>query len=245
VDQDHFQFYLDMGLTVLKIAEEARVSLKSFKLETLASADLKNTYQRFKEKEDYQFEVLPPEGIQPHIASMREVSEAWLSKNKTREKGFSVGFFNEEYLRRFPLAIVRKEGKIAAFTNLLQGSAKEEVGVDLLRSSAEAPEFLVDYLLLEVMLWAKEKGHKWFTLGSAPLLDVAESPLAPFKDQIAETLSPYTPGAKLPDIRKEKERFNPEWSPKYIASSGNLSLQVAFNNIRSLISKGNRVEFKK
>lgn len=244
VDQEHFQFYLDMGLTVLKIGEEARVPLKTFKLEELPT-DLKNTYQRFKEKEDYTFDLIPPEGVQAHLSELREVSEAWLSKSKTREKGFSVGFFNVDYLKRFPLAVVRKEGKIVVFANLLQGGLKEEASIDLLRSASEETKALEDYLLLEAMFWAKEKGTQWFNLGAAGLLEMEESPLAPFEEQLVEILSPYQRVSHLTDIRKDKERFSPKWSPKYLASSGNLSLEVAFNNIRSLISRGNRAGFKR
>jgi phosphatidylglycerol lysyltransferase len=245
VDQDHFQFYLDMGLTVMKIGEEARVSLKPFKLEALNSADLKNTYQRFKEKEDYTFGILPRGECQMMMPELKKVSEEWLSKNKTREKGFSAGFFDEPYLGHFSMALVWKEGKVVAFANLLHTDAKEEISVDLLRSSEDSPSLVEDYLLLEVMSWARDKGYKWFNLGTAPLLDVEESPLAPFKDQIAETLSPYAHVLKLPDIRKEKERFNPEWSTKYLAASANLPLAVAFSNTRSLIAKGNRVHFRR
>jgi phosphatidylglycerol lysyltransferase len=98
---------------------------------------------------------------------------------------------------------------------------------------------------LEVMQWAGDKGHKWFNLGTAPLLDMEESPLAPFQKQVLEILSPYTSAVNLANIRKEKEKFNPEWSRKYLASSGNLSLQVALTTLQSLISKGNRVGYRK
>ena len=245
VDQDHFQFYLDMGLSVIKAGEEARVPLKSFKLEALPSADLKNTFQRFKEKEEYSFEVLPKGGGTALPPELKKISEEWLSKNKTREMGFSVGFFQEKYLQNFPLAVARREGKVEAFASLLEGEGKEEIQVDLLRSSQEAPAALEDYLLLEALQWAKEKGFKWFNLGTAPLLDVEESPLAPFKDKVASILSPYAQALKLPDIRKEKERFNPDWSPKYLAASANLPLGAAFSNIQALIAKGSRVGTKK
>jgi lysylphosphatidylglycerol synthetase-like protein (DUF2156 family) len=49
----------------------------------------------------------------------------------------------------------------------------------------------------------------------------------------------------LPDIRKEKERFNPQWEPKYLAASANMPLVVAFTNTRALIAKGNRAGLKK
>ena len=245
VDQKHFQFYLDMGLTVMKAGEEARVPLKSFKLESLPSADLKTSHQKLKERDGYAFEVLPEGSFGGLLPELRKVSEGWLSKNKSREMGFSVGFFDEKYLERFPLAVARKDGKVEAFANLLLSDAKEEAMADLLRSSLEAPAALEDYLLLESMMWAKAKGYQWFTLGTAPLLDVEESPLAPFKDKIAQILSPYAHVLKLPDIRKEKERFNPEWAPKYLAASASLPLATAFANILALISKGGRTGAKK
>ncbi len=245
VDQEHFQFYLDMGLTVVKVGEEARVPLKSFKPDALASADLKSTLQRFKEKEEYRFEVLPGGPGPELLPQLKKVSEEWLSKNKTREMGFSTGFFQEGYLKRFPLAVVKREGKVEAFANLLESGSREEMMADLLRSSHEAPAALEDYLLLESMLWAKDKGIKWFNLGTAPLLDAEESPLAPFKDKIAQILSPYAHVLKLPGLRKDKERFNPEWSPKYLAASANLPLAVAFANTQALTAKGGRAGVKK
>ena len=205
---------------------------------------MKGTYQRFKEEEEYAFEVLPEGSRSVPWAELKKVSEEWLSKNKTREMGFSVGFFQEKYLDHFPLAVVRKDGKVEAFANLLQGGGKEEIQADLLRSSQEAPAALEDYLLLETMLWAKDKGFKWFNLGTAPLLDTEESPLSPHKALIAQILSPYAHVLKLPDIRKEKERFNPEWSTQYLAASANLPLAVGFTNTQALIAKGSRMGVK-
>lgn len=245
VDPQHFQFYLDMGLTVVKVGEEARVSLKNFKLDGTTSADLRSSHQRFKEKEEYNFEVLPPGAAKDLLPDLKRASEEWLSKNKTREMGFSTAFYQEDYLQRFPLAVVRREGKVEAFANLLESGGKEEIRAELLRSSHEAPAALEDYLLLEVLLWAKEKGFKWFNLGTAPLLDVQESPLAPLQDKIAPLLSPYSHVSSLADIRKEKERFTPEWSPQYLAASANLPLSVAIANTLALIAKGGRVTTKK
>jgi len=43
-------------------------------------------------------------------------------KKNTHEKGFSLGFFGPEYLKRFPAGVVRKDGKIIAFANIWQGA---------------------------------------------------------------------------------------------------------------------------
>lgn len=239
VDQAHFESYLNLGLTTLKIAEEARVNLKGLKLDGL-SADLKNTYQRLREKEEYQFDLIPSEGVAAHLRELRDVSESWLSHHKTREKGFSTGFFRNSYLKRGSIAVIRKEGKIVAFANLLSSQGKAEMTVDLLRTMGEEPRSLEDYLFLEVLFWAQKKDYHWFNLGNGGLLDMEESPLAPFETHLLEILSPYGRAHHLTDIRKEKDRFNPEWTPKYLAHSVNLSLEDALNNIASLISRGNR-----
>jgi phosphatidylglycerol lysyltransferase len=237
VSQEDSQFYLDMGLTALKIGEEARIPLKSFQLDSLASGDLKNAYQKVKETQDYSLEMPAASELPSLLPELKKVSEEWLSKNKTREKGFLTCFFLEKYLAAFQLAVVRNEGRIVAFANLCASGAKEEAALGLLRSSAGAASFLEDYLKVELILWAKEKGYQYFNLGMAPLLDTEESPLAPLKEKMAEILSPYTQVDSLQDIRQEKERYNPVWEPKYLAAAGNLPLPVAFNNIRSLVDK--------
>ncbi len=245
VDKDHFQFYLDMGMTVLKIGEEARVSLDKYDPDTSLPPDLRETRQRLAGNEDYSFEVLEQGSDKVPWEELKAVSESWLSRNKTREKGFSMGFFQKEYLEKFPLALLREEGRVTAFANLLPANGKVEIAVDLLRSSSDAGPVLEDYLLTETMVWAKEKGYRWFNLGTASLIDLEESPLAPFKAQMTGMFSPHVEGPAMGDIRKGMGRFSPEWVPKYLATSSNLPLSVAFANIHSLIARGNRIRLKK
>ena len=38
---------------------------------------------------------------------LRAISDAWLSERGTAEKGFSLGNYNEAYLRRSPVAVIR------------------------------------------------------------------------------------------------------------------------------------------
>ncbi len=245
VDKDHFQFYLDLGMTVQKIGEEARVSLDKFKAETTLPSELREIRQRLKGNEDYSFEVLEPGAKGIPWEELKAASESWLSRNKTREKGFSMGFFHPVYLEKFPLALLREEGRVAAFANLLPASGREELAVDLLRSATEQGPVFEDYLLTETMIWAKEKGYHWFNLGTASLLDLEESPLAPFKAQMLGMFSPHVEGPNMGDIRKGMGCFSPAWVPKYLATSSNLALSVAFANIHSLIARGNRIGLKK
>ena len=58
------------------------------------------------------------------IDELRVISDSWLAEKKTREKGFSLGFFAEAYVRPLPVAIVKKEDRIVAFANLWEGAGK-------------------------------------------------------------------------------------------------------------------------
>ncbi len=48
-------------------------------------------------------EVLTGEELWAVMPQLREVSDAWLLDRRTREKSFSLGAFDENYVARFPL----------------------------------------------------------------------------------------------------------------------------------------------
>jgi phosphatidylglycerol lysyltransferase len=64
------------------------------------------------------FRVAPPEEVAARMDELHAISDAWLGEKHTREKGFSLGFFSPDYLRRFPAALVEHHGTLAAFANV-------------------------------------------------------------------------------------------------------------------------------
>ncbi|HET9870300.1 MAG TPA: phosphatidylglycerol lysyltransferase domain-containing protein, partial [bacterium] len=234
VGQDHLQPFLDQGLTVLKIGEEALVPLADFQWDKIASSELKAAYQRFQDQEEFDFEALPAGAAGGLLPELKRVSEEWLSKNKARERGFSTGFFDEDYLKRLPLVVVRREGKLAAFAALWEGHGKAELALDLLRSGADAGAFLEECLLIESMRYGQYQGFGRFSLGAAPLLNMEEGPLSGFKEKPARLFAPYAGGDRLARTRAEMEKFTPEWRPLYLASPGELPLGVALSAVESL-----------
>jgi phosphatidylglycerol lysyltransferase len=240
VGPEHLDLYLDLGLSFLKIGEEARVPLQSFTLEGGARKGLRYTYHKLG-KEGCTFEVIPSGDVSPLLAEFRKISDAWLQKKNTREKGFSLGFFDETYLTRFPAAVVRKEGKVVAFTNIWQGADKEELSVDLMRFDPEAPGGVMEYLHIQLMLWAKEEGYRWFNLGMAPLSGLENREPAPLWSRLEAFVFRHGEHFyNLQGLRQYKSKFAPRWTPKYLASPGGMSLPRVLASIASLISGGLR-----
>jgi phosphatidylglycerol lysyltransferase len=237
VKPQNLPLYIDLGLTLSKLGEEARVPLDTFSLEGPARADLRHAYRRAN-RDGASFEVIPRANVSAHLTELRTVSDAWLAEKKTAEKRFSLGFFDERYLTRFDCGVVRRGGAIVAFVNLLRGGTSE-LSADLMRYGADAPKGVIDYLLTECMLWGKANGFRWFSLGMAPLAGLEEHALAPTWHKLGRVVQRYGEMFyPFEGLRKYKEKFLPEWRPRYLAAPDGLAMAGALLDVTALISGG-------
>ena len=239
VSRDHIGVYLDLGLSVVKLGEEARVSLADFSLDGAERRNLRRVWRKAVD-DGCTFEVVDdPRSIKPLLASLRAVSDEWLANKHTREKSFSLGRFREDYVQSYPVGIVRKDGGIVAFANVWASGCREELEVDLMRFTGSAPPGIMRYLLTEFMLWGRRVGYRWFNLGMAPLSGLRESLIAPLWYQIGVAL--YGRSERFYNfqgIRSFKEWFYPQWEPKYLANPGGAIRPLVIANVAALIAGG-------
>ncbi len=237
--------YIELGMSILKIGEKARVKLCEFSIDGYDNRGLRHAYNRTK-KEGYEFEIIPADSLSSVIDEIHEVSDSWLSLKKTREKSFSIGFFNKSYLSNFPCAVVKQEGKIVAFSNLMFTSLKKEFTIDLMRHDAKTPNGIMDFMFTNIMLWGKNEGYEYFNLGVAPLSGIKKSPAAPLWNRVASLV--FGHGEMFYNFKglaAYKRKFHPEWEPVHIVYSKPLSLpgiladiaKVSSGGIRGIISK--------
>lgn len=237
---EYLHLYLDIGLMPLKFGEEARVKLTDFSLQGHDRKNLRHTHGRV-QKEGYRFEVQPAEAVASLLPKLKAVSDDWLGGKATREKGFSLGFFKESYLEQFPVAMVTaQDGKILAFANVWLGGRKEELSIDLMRfRPRETPGGIMDYLFAELMLWGKKQGYRWFNLGMAPLAGLDYGPFSPTWNRLGAFLFQHgEPFYNFQGIRAYKEKFTPEWHPKYLLVPGTLLVPRIAADLAALISRG-------
>ena len=230
--------YLDHGLSVVKLGEEARVSLTDFSLEGPTRRNLRRVWRKIVD-DGCTFEVVAPEDALRLLPRLREVSDAWLRSKQAREKGFSLGFFDEAYVSRYPIGIVRREDEIVAFSTLWIAGEHEEIEIDLMRYTENAPPGVMRYVIVEAMLWAKARGYRWCNLGMAPLSGLSAHAGAPIWNQIGVAIR----GAgerfyNFQGIREFKQWFYPEWTPRFLVSAGGTSRPLVLANIASLIAGG-------
>jgi phosphatidylglycerol lysyltransferase len=228
--------YLDTGLTLLKVGEEGRVPLASFSLEGSHRSELRQAKRRV-EREGGSFQVVPREEVESVLPELRVVSEAWLSEKTTREKSFSLGAFSEEYLRWSPVAVVRVEGRIVAFANILGAGGKVELAPDLMRYGEGAPKGSMEYLFIQMMLWGSREGYEWLSLGMAPLSGLETGPVASLWSRVGAAIFRHGEHFyNFQGLRAYKEKFEPVWEPRYLAAPAGAALPFILTNLSSLIS---------
>jgi phosphatidylglycerol lysyltransferase len=238
VGPDNLPLYLDLGLSLLKFGEAARVRLADFSLDGSAHKEFRYVHNRL-EKAGCTFAVIAAEHVPAVLPELKQISDAWLQEKHTREKGFSLGFFEPDYLSQFPAAVVHRAGTIVAFANLWLGADKEELSPDLIRYLPQAPPSVMEYLLIHLMLWGKHEGYHWFSLGMAPLSGLEAHALAPLWSKLGAFV--FRHGEHFYNfhgVRQFKEKFDPVWEPRYLASPGGLALPRIVTNLATLIAGG-------
>ena len=240
ISREHLHHYADVGLAFVKLGEEARVDLTAFTLEGSHARNYRQVIRRL-EKDGATFRIVSPEQVAGVIDQLQTVSDDWLKVRAGAEKGFSLGFFKPDYLLRFPVAVIERAGRIVAFATLWPGPQHVELSVDLMRFDHGAPRDVMEALFVHVMIWGKEQGYRWFSLGMAPLSGFETSPVAPLWNRLAAFL--YEHGETVYNfqgLRAYKEKFNPVWQPRYLAYPGGLRLPRVLADVSALIAGGYR-----
>ncbi|WP_437880714.1 bifunctional lysylphosphatidylglycerol flippase/synthetase MprF [Pseudomonas sp. LRF_L74] len=238
VRAENLPLYMDIGLTAIKLGEEARVDLQRFDLENTGKAmkDLRYTWNRG-QRDGLALEFHEP-GQAP-VEELRAISDTWLQGKNVREKGFSLGRFDPEYLRHFRVVVVRVQGRALAFANLLETDSREVASIDLMRMLPDAPKLTMEFLMLGLILHFKELGYSRFSLGMVPLSGLQPRRGAPLTQRIGALV--FQRGEafyNFQGLRRFKDKFLPEWEPRYMAVPAGLDPLVALADTAALIAGG-------
>ena len=123
---------------------------------------------------------------------------------------------------------------------------KHEISIDLMRYSDHAPKGAMDFLLINIMLWAKELDYQRFNLGMAPLAGLDDDQLAPLWHRLGSSI--FHLGNEFYDFKglhHYKEKFHPQWNPVYLALPRNHQLPGVILAITNAISGGISGNFSK
>ncbi len=207
----------DMGLTRHKMGEEAVVPLARFSLDGPERKKLRTTYARA-QRDGLVLDIVEPPHSDALMAQLGVISQAWLAGQSGREKRFSVGRFDPAWLGRCRIAVLRHGPDIVAFANILEaGRAVRTAAIDLMRQKKDTPANAMEFLFTALMLRLKDEGFAEFSLGMVPFAGIEPQRRGDIWARFAGLV--YERGGRFYNfdgLRRFKNKFDPDWRPRYL-----------------------------
>lgn len=216
----------EFGYEFMKLGESAVVDVQSFTIAGQKMQKVRTCCNKIN-REGYSFEVIYGPFSSELLNEMKEISDKWL--NGRKEMGFSMGFFDEDYINDGPLGIVRdSEGVLKAFVTIMPtyGENKRFCS-DLMRFSRDTPRGVMDYMFVQLLEWGKENNYETFDFGVAPLSNVGTSKYSFLSERLAYQLYYY--GQRFysfEGLKKFKGKYANNWEPKFLAYKSKLRLPI-------------------
>ena len=178
---------VELGFSIQKIGECARLPLQDFAFDGQTRAKIRRAWRQVRDA-GAAFEVIPPDAVEACLPELAAISDEWLESHSGGDKAFSLGGFRPSYLKAFPVAVARWEGRIVAFANLWPTACRDAFSIDLMRYSQAAPKRIMDFLFVELIGWGREQGYAYLDFGNAPLAGLEDRPLAPVMTRVGRLM---------------------------------------------------------
>jgi len=213
---DFLFIYEKLGFRKLEVGDDAIVDLTQFTLEGGAGKEFRHIVNKIEKSGVHIMRYEPPISEEV-LKQVKEVSDEWLRIPGRRERGFTLGMFEPNYIRSTPLfTAADKDGKVLAFVNIIPSYRRGEATIDLMRRRTEAPNGIMDYLFVKLFLYNKEKGYERFSLGMAPMSGFQENEEASLEEKAIHYFFQHLNFIfSFTGLRQYKAKFASFWEPRY------------------------------
>jgi phosphatidylglycerol lysyltransferase len=223
VPKESLPVYLELSRKSLFLGQEGVVDLETFSLEGGEKKSIRNALNKIREQ-GYTTHVNTPPLRDGLIQKLKAVSDEWLRLTERDEIIFSQGMFVEKEIKeQTVISIENKEEKIIAFLNIIPDYVKNEGTYDLLRKTSDAPNGIMDYILVELFKYFKSTGIRYVNLGFAPMSGLNDPHTFPEKSMkfAYEKIRSFS---HYKGQRDYKDKFNPLWNDKFLIYSNDYDL---------------------
>lgn len=227
IQPDYLNVYKSNGFETLMIGQEAIIDLAAFSLEGKVGKEFRTTLNKM-ERLGHHAEIYLPPLSDDLLEKLRDVSNEWLSSMHGNEMRFSVGWFDDDYVRHSQvMTIFMPDGAISAFANIIPEYQRPEFAVDLMRRRNQIENGTMDFIFIALLRWAKEQGASTFSLGLSALsgLNATSDNLSTERalHYIYENINRFY---NFKGLHAFKEKFHPVWQPRYLVYPGLSSLPL-------------------
>ncbi len=215
VPETSVDLYRRIGKKMLFLGQEAVVDLNDFSLAGGAKKSMRNALKKVSDR-GYRAIIHKAPHKDGFIQRIKAVSDEWLHDTGRKEIIFSQGMFLWDEIKLQDVITVQdEEEKIVAFLNIIPDFVKGEGTYDLIRKTADAPNGVMDFILVELFNHLKEEGYHAVNLGFAPLGGIEDARTFSEKSMkfAYEKIRTF---AHYKGLREYKEKFGPSWTNQYL-----------------------------
>ncbi len=217
VQDEHQTAYKQTGYKLFRIGASAIVDIEEFARQTVRNKWWRWVLNKSK-KQGWEYSLAEPPHTPQLMAELRQVSDSWLGRQNHIERGFALGYFDENYLQACRLHLLRSGSELIAFTNELPTfNNLPTATIDLMRFLPEHSHAMPTLLAGTIsQLHAEDAKHK-FDLGFVPLASPAAR-----TEQVIKVLGQLlmSEAVSAQGLEQFKNKFSPAWANNYIAFDG-------------------------
>jgi len=228
--------YRRVGLQVVKVGEDAQISLADFSLAGKKYVKMRNDLRRI-EKAGVVLEAYGPD-CPPNAectAEMNAISQGWRKAHNAGEGWFAMGGFDPKSRlfaeSRYFVARDTQTGRMLAFTSFVPifgAGAVQGWTLDLMRRQADALHGVMDFLIVSAASQFASEGARTLSLGLSPLAgddDPTEAAATSFTRRFLYMR--LNRAYNFQGLHTFKAKFATHWEPRYLVYPGRLALASA------------------
>jgi phosphatidylglycerol lysyltransferase len=215
VPEESLSIYRRLRRKNLFLGQEGVVNITTFKLEGGAKKPMRNAINKVIDR-GFKATIHEAPVMDGILQKIKSVSDEWLNDMERTEIIFSQGMFDWDELKQQTIITVESaEEKIVAFVNIIPDYAKDEATYDLIRKTKDAPNGVMDFILVELFKYLKSNGFTYVNLGFAPMSGLDDPHTFPEKSMkfAYEKIRSFS---HYKGLREYKEKFDPVWHNKYL-----------------------------
>ena len=232
----NLDIYRRAGLQVVKVGEDAQISLTDFSLAGKKYVKMRNDLRRI-EKAGVVLEMYGPDAPpSPEVtAGMDAISQSWRKAHHAGEGWFAMGGFDPQSRlfadSRYFVARDTGTGRMLAFTSFVPAFGAGTVTgwtLDLMRRQADALHGVMDFLVVSAASQFASEGAQTLSLGLSPLAGDDDPTEAAATSHIRRFLYTRLNRAyNFQGLHTFKAKFATHWEPRYLVYPGRLALAAA------------------
>jgi lysyl-tRNA synthetase class 2 len=235
--------YQRLGMRAISIGNEAVLRPEAFSLEGRSIRKVRQSVSRLT-KAGYAFRIVAADHVDDGLrVQLEAVSAVW--RGNQVERGFSMAM-DDLYAEGTMFAIaVSPEGDVGGFMHMAPSPAGGGWSLSTMRRRPSTPNGLMEFLVVETLVWAKECGVAEVSLNFCALADFLSPELAVTVSRrvLRRALLSADNVFQLERLHSFSRKFHPDWRPRYLCVEklGDLPLVgLAYLRVEQLLTPPSR-----